>query len=117
MTSEYITNSKYMRELEQSKICFSPFGYGEVCWRDYEVIMCGALLVKPDMAHVQTDPNIFVPYETYVPVAWDFSDLEEKLNYYLADDAARSKIVNGAYDTLHQYLKNHEFLDQFTSLF
>jgi hypothetical protein len=117
VTSEYITNSKYMRELEQSKICFSPFGYGEVCWRDYEVIMCGALLVKPDMAHVQTDPNIFVPYETYVPVAWDFSDLEEKLNYYLADDAARSKIVNGAYDTLHQYLKNHEFLDQFTSLF
>jgi spore maturation protein CgeB len=106
-----------MRELAQSRICFSPYGYGEVCWRDYEAIMCGALLVKPDMAHVQTDPDIFVPYETYVPVAWDFSDLAEKMNYYLANDVARTKIVNRAYSTLYEYLQRDAFIDQFAVLF
>jgi len=117
VTSESVSNSKYMRELAQSRICFSPYGYGEVCWRDYEAIMCGALLVKPDMAHVQTDPDIFVPYETYVPVAWDFSDLAEKMNYYLANDVARTKIVNRAYSTLYEYLQRDAFIDQFAVLF
>jgi len=27
-----------------SKICISPFGYGEICWRDFEAIIFGCLL-------------------------------------------------------------------------
>ncbi len=30
--------SQFMQELAQSKLCFSPFGYGELCWRDVEAI-------------------------------------------------------------------------------
>src|SRR5207342_3328269 len=29
-----VGRSDYLRELGSSKLCFSPFGYGEVCWRD-----------------------------------------------------------------------------------
>jgi hypothetical protein len=105
-----------MNELAQSRICFSPFGYGEVCWRDYEAVLCGALLVKPEMSHVQTDPDIFVPYETYVPVAWDYSDLFEKMDYYLANDAARQRIVDQAYATLHSYTQGDAFLGQFDAI-
>jgi len=112
-----VSNHRYMNELAQSRICFSPFGYGEVCWRDYEAIMCGALLIKPDMNHVQTTPDIFVPYETYVPLAWDFSDLSEKLDYYLANDAARQRIVDQAYATLHAYTNSDAFLNQFEVIF
>ena len=117
VTFESVGNYRYMNELAHSRICFSPFGYGEVCWRDYEAIMCGALLVKPDMSHVETAPDIFVPYETFVPLAWDFSDLSEKLDYYLANDAARLRIVSQAYETLHSYLNGDDFLNQFEKIF
>jgi hypothetical protein len=117
VTSESVSIHRYMNELAQSRICFSPFGYGEVCWRDYEAIMCGALLVKPDMSHVQTAPDIFVPYETYVPLAWDFSDLSEKVDYYLANNAARQRIVNQAYEILHTYTNGDAFLNQFGLIF
>lgn len=112
VTSEVVKNSHYMRELAQSKICFSPFGYGEACWRDYEAILCGALLVKPDMSHVETDPDIFIPYETYIPVAWDFSDLAEKIDYYLVNDVARQKIVIRAYDVLYKYATGEAFFNK-----
>ena len=37
-----------------SKISFSPFGWGELGVRDYEIILGGSLLVKPRMDHMQT---------------------------------------------------------------
>ena len=53
-----------MRELAQCGICFSPFGYGEVCWRDDEAVYSGALLINPGMSHMVTEPDVFVPGET-----------------------------------------------------
>ena len=105
------SHSEYLRELHSSKLCFSPFGFGEVCWRDYEAVMCGALLIKPEMGHVETNPNIFVPYETYVPVKWDFSDLEEKVVRYLRDDQERSRITENAYRLLSEYVVSNGFVD------
>ncbi|HEY7771793.1 MAG TPA: hypothetical protein VIC26_01320, partial [Marinagarivorans sp.] len=65
--SELLSWRKYIGELKRSKICFSPFGYGEVCWRDFEAIAAGALLVKPDMGHMRSAPDIYQPYVTYIP--------------------------------------------------
>jgi hypothetical protein len=79
VTDGRVSQSKFFAELRNSKICFSPFGYGEVCWRDYEAISSGSLLVKPRMDHVRITPAVFVPGETYVPIAWDCSDYAEKV--------------------------------------
>ena len=86
-----VPQDQYAREMMESRICVSPFGYGEICWRDFEAIAYGCLLFKPAMDHVESRPNIFKPFETCVPLAWDFSDLGEKLDYYLArpDESAR----------------------------
>lgn len=116
VTSASVSNSIYMKELRSSRICFSPFGYGEVCWRDYEAIMCSALLIKPDMSHIETNPNIFIPFKTYIPVAWDFSDLAEKVNYYLEHEDEREKITRAAYDVLYDYTQDNEFVKQFSML-
>lgn len=117
ISADSLAFRRYLAELMAARICFSPFGYGEVCWRDYEAVMCGALLVKPDMSHVETRPNIFVPFETYVPVAWDLSDLPDKINHYLHNEDARQAIARQAYRKLHDYCAQGIFIDQFAGVF
>ncbi len=108
---------EYMRELAQSRICFSPFGYGEVCWRDFEAACAGALLVKPDMSHVETAPDLFVAHETYVPLRWDFEDLPSVIADALANERERLRIVGNAYDAMRDYATSNRFVDQLERLF
>lgn len=112
-----VPNHRFIRELRHSKICFSPFGYGEVCWRDYEAIMAGAVLLKPDTAHIETEPDIFRPWETYVPVRWDLADLNDTLRRLLDDENMRRSISERAYSTLHRYLHSDAFALQMRPLF
>ncbi|HPD92718.1 MAG TPA: glycosyltransferase, partial [Pararhodobacter sp.] len=100
---------RFMAEMARSKLAFSPFGYGEVCWRDYESVLAGAVLVKPDMAHVETTPDIFIPWETYAPVAWDLSDFEAVVRRLLADADLREKLARQAFEALHDWLASDAF--------
>jgi hypothetical protein len=111
-----VGQKEYYDEMRSSRICISPFGYGELCWRDFETVLMGSLLIKPDMSHVRTEPNIFVPGETYVPVKWDYSDLAEVCARYLADDEARNRIAAQAYSVLSDYYANSGFLKTFSKL-
>lgn len=102
----------YLAELRRAKLCFSPFGFGEIAWRDYEAVTYGSLLLKPDCGHVQTDPDIFVPFETYVPLRWDFADLEEKVRHYVANEPERTRIATNAHRVLSEYVRSDAFLRQ-----
>ena len=108
---------QYLHELQSSKLCFSPFGYGEVCWRDYEAIANGAVLLKPDMSHIETRPDIFVPGETYMPVKWDLSDFAETVDLLLSDDALRRRLTSQAFAVLHDYVAQARFVDQMARVF
>ena len=103
---------QYLKELEGSRLCFSPFGYGEVAWRDYEAVVCGAVLVKPDMGHCETNPNVFVPDETYVPVRWDLADLEEKVRSVLSRPQECERLARNAFAVLTSYFAERRFVDQ-----
>jgi hypothetical protein len=105
-----VSRDEYYSEMLRSRICVSPFGYGEICWRDYESILCQSLLIKPDMSHVQTLPNIFQPFTTYVPVKWDFSDLKEKCEHYLSNENERLRIVQNAYECLDEFYRCEGFV-------
>jgi hypothetical protein len=102
----------YMRELADSRLCFSPFGYGEVCWRDYEAAYAGALLVKPDMSHIESAPDIFLPGQTYLACAWDFSDLGAAVDRGLSSDKLRREIVGEAYARLHAFSAGGDFVER-----
>ncbi|MDY6936576.1 MAG: glycosyltransferase [Cyanobacteriota bacterium] len=104
-----ISKKQYARELRQSRIVFSPFGWGETCWRDFEAICNDSLLVKPSMAHLDTQPNIFVENETYVPVRWDFADLEEKCRHYLEHPEEAARIIKNARQVYTDYLERGGF--------
>lgn len=111
-----VSQEEYNRELTRSRICVSPIGFGELCWRDFEAILAGCLLVKPSMDHIKTKPNIFVPHSTYVPVRWDYSDLEEQCAFYLENETERAAIASSARSTLLTALTEEWFLCEFSEL-
>jgi hypothetical protein len=110
---ERVKYKRYLLELFTSKMALSPFGFGEVCFRDFEIVACGALLVKPDMTHIRIKPDIFRPNETYVPIKWDFSDLAEKVDYYIAHPNEAKRIAYAGRRCLLKYFKQNEFLKDF----
>tara|TARA_R100001443_G_scaffold39589_2_gene52950 strand:- start:5972 stop:6985 length:1014 start_codon:yes stop_codon:yes gene_type:complete len=95
------TPQQFVEVMKRSKVGLSPFGMGELCYRDLELIQWGCLLVKPDMSKVITEPDFFKPMETYVPVKADWSDLNETIEKVLANfkdyqyiiDNSRKKVV------------------------
>ena len=114
--SKEVSQRQYFRELQQSRIVFSPFGWGESCWRDFEAICYDCLLLKPSMEHLDVQPNLFIPGETYVPIAWDFSDLEHQCRYYLQNPEAAARIVSNAREAYLEYFKTRSFVAQMKQL-
>jgi hypothetical protein len=79
VTGPVIGKSKYLKEMAISKAVVSPFGYGEICYRDIECFIKGSILLKPNLDHLDTFPRIFVENETYIPLNWDLSNLRDML--------------------------------------
>ena len=65
---------QYIKECGYVFATLSPFGWGEVCYRDFEAAIGGSILIKPDMSHLITWPNIYQD-ETYISLDWDFNNL------------------------------------------
>jgi hypothetical protein len=110
---ERVSQDVYYEEMLRSRVCVSPFGYGEICWRDFEAVLCGCVLVKPDMSHVETEPDIFIPGETYVPVRWDYADLEGALRQLLAQPARCDRLRANALRVLREYFEGEGALARF----
>ena len=115
-TTDRIRPAEFQDELRRSRICVSPFGHGEVCSRDFEAVLNGCLLIKPDMDHLETRPNIYVPGQTYIPVRWDFCDLAEKCRYYLENESERARIADCGNRALREFHHAHVFINIFAQL-
>lgn len=95
---------QYLNEIKNSKISVSPFGWGEICYRDFESIISGALLFKGDMSHLETWPPLYVKDETYIPYSWDLKDFEEKLRNILNNGEKIRAISKRAQEIYAYYL-------------
>lgn len=94
----------FMQEMRRSRLCFSPFGFGELCWRDIEAVLTGSVMVKPDMGHMDCFCDIYRPGETYVPVRWDLADLEDTVADLLADPDRCRAMAMRAFTAIKDYL-------------
>ncbi|MCF2906662.1 glycosyltransferase [Octadecabacter sp. CECT 8868] len=112
-----VSPQQYLAEMAQSRLCFSPFGYGELCWRDIEAFMTGAVLIKPDMGHLKTLPDLYEADVTYHPVEWDFSDLADVVTKALADEDGRERMAQAAYDRVKHYVDTAQFVQDMSELF
>ncbi len=93
---ERVSRLRYLNEMRNSKMIVSPFGWGELCYRDFEAMVNGALLVKPDMSHIETWPDLYKPHETYVPFNWDLADVNEVIREMLHNKHKREEITTNA---------------------
>ena len=53
---------------------------------------------------MKTWPNIFFPYESYVPLNWDFSNLDEVIETYISKEKKFTKF-NSFAELLKIFLK------------
>ena len=109
--------SEYLRNLDECKICLSPFGYGEICHRDFEAWEAGVCLLKPNMYHLETWPDLYAEHETYLPCSHDFHDLDLKIEQALSTGEFL-KVAKAGHDRYLRARENREsFLEKLQSLF
>ena len=107
MLTEKMPFQEYMQNLWNSKISLSPFGMGEFCFRDIESMLMGTIVLKPSHEKVDTLPNMMIDNETFIPCKYDWSDLEEKIDYILSNFNDLNEKIN------HKIRK--EFMENFTN--
>ena len=107
----------YFRELRRSAAALSPFGFGEVCYRDFEAIICGAAMVKQDMSHLETWPNLWTEDSTYYSFSWDLSDFEETLQTMLDHPRRVVEIATEAQQRYRRTLETEEGQEEFCAHF
>ena len=93
MSVEKLSRRRYYAELRAAKVVVSPFGWGEITLKDFEVFLTGGLLFKPDMSGIETWPDLFVADETYVSHSWDLDDFDDRLADLIADNPRRLEIA------------------------
>jgi hypothetical protein len=75
---------KYIECLRNSKIGLSPWGLGEKCYRDFEVLYAGGALIKPDTSFVKDWIDFYdINKKFYFPCRIDHTDLKEITEYIL----------------------------------
>lgn len=113
----WLSPKTYAAELAASKLCFSPFGYGELCWRDIEAIVSGAALIKPCMDHLETLPYLYEDGVTYRAVKWDFSNLAEVVHAMLGDPEGTGLMARTAHARISKHANEAQFVQDVRFLF
>ena len=118
--TDKLSRSKYLKEIGNSKICVSPFGLGEITLKDFECFINGALLLKPDMSHMETWPNLYVDGETCISHKWDMDDLQAKIDWALSHKKERIHIAQNGQDVYAQHTTSKHapeiFAQRFTNI-
>jgi hypothetical protein len=104
---------EYRDKMIRSKVCLSPWGMGEICHRTFEAIRLGAIPIVPDSSHIVTWPNIFKPYEYYIPCKYDFSDLEYIITEVINNYESYRHISKNAFYFVRNAWNNKVFAKRF----
>jgi len=102
-----IPAERYFEELRSSKIAVGAFGPGEITLRDFEIILSGAALMKPELSHLETWPELFQEGKTFLSYKWDLSDLQEKIESLLENPSLRTSLAWEAQENYRRALSPH----------
>ena len=114
-----ISKDIYMAELMDTRAVLSPFGWGEICFRDFEAFQAGCALIKPCCRHLESWPNIFEENKTYLPLSWEPEAAYEELITLLEDsERILTVALQGQKAFKHVWSKEgiQQFCDHFSEL-
>ena len=114
-----IPKKQYLETLRSSKAIISPFGWGEICYRDFETFISGAALIKPNVDHLDTWPNLYKKHKTYIPIPWKIEEWKEIIPSILDNRKNLLEIAeNGqnAYKKIWSTQGNEKFCEHFISM-
>lgn len=94
VVSNRLLPEDYNIALSKSKCAVSPFGMGEICFRDFETWNMGCILIKPFMHNVITYPNPYIDRETYFACNNNWDDLNEIIDVVLSLNNNDVKDIN-----------------------
>ena len=104
--TELVDKWAYTEETRSIKAVLSSFGYGEICHRDFEAFVAGAVLIKPSMEHIETWPDLYLAGETYLEVDWDGINLIEVCDWVLSNEPLGTDIAANAFEAYRHSLAN-----------
>lgn len=100
---EYVQTPELYREvINGSKIGLNFPGNSYDSWRNWELASAKSAIIQPKLK-VKSCHEGYMPFDEYIQLSEDFSDLEEKILYVLENDRWR-EIGNKAFN---EYNKNH----------
>lgn len=115
--TEKVNRRVYVAELRRSLAACSPFGLGEISLRDFEVIVAGAAMVKQDMSHLETWPDLWIANETYLPFRWDLTDLVTQVERAVREPARMVAIARAAQERYRRATVSEEGAEEFCARF
>ena len=114
-----ISKKDYLKTMRCSKAIISPYGWGEICYRDFEAFIAGAALIKPDMDHLDTWPNLFKKYETYIPIPWKIEEWGHLIPEILSNEQYLLEIAMKGQETYKYFWTkqgNEAFCEHFINM-
>jgi hypothetical protein len=100
-----INHRTYLKRLANSKVSVGSFGWGEICYREFEAISMGACVIFPDISYIKTWPNIYKNNENCLMYDFDLENLEEKINTVLTNEKLRIDLVKNSQNELQNVYK------------
>lgn len=119
--SKKVPRDEYIRESKSTLSLVSPFGWGEICGRDFEAFLYGAALIKTDMSHMETYPNIYIKNKTYMAVDWNFENFNDIIDLVKTKSGREQllEVANNGQNMYRDYMltydKKMEFADHILS--
>lgn len=107
---------EHIESLRLSKICIAPWGYGETTGRDFQGVLTGSVVIKPNSGYIKTNPDFYDgSWKTILWCKPDFSDLPEIVDNVLTNwDSHWSSLVQQEQVRMSAIHKNCTLIDDFT---
>tara|TARA_B100000989_G_scaffold276409_1_gene236653 strand:- start:138 stop:1289 length:1152 start_codon:yes stop_codon:yes gene_type:complete len=102
-----MNHKKYLINLMNSKISVGCFGWGEICYREFEATRMGTAFVYPNLQYIKTWPDIFIDGKTYKSYELDFSNLQETIEFLLDNKNSRDEMVYNSQEILNGVYSNN----------
>lgn len=111
--TDKLSRKAYLEEMRDARVAISPFGFGEITLKDFEAFLCGALVLKPNMSHMETWPDLFRDGETITTHKWDLSDFSAVLEASLADNVKRLEIAERGQQSYRHHIATQSGHEEF----